>query len=141
LGPTCTGSGGMDEHYGVVIVTREELNRFLAEFDTPSEWKRTQDESERREQAQTRAEADRALEARLVALIGTQVGEQKELLLAVMAHALAAVRDEVIEAFEQKVAALEQQVAALAERQVRALQLDRSGEIIDLPNPFRKRVA
>ena len=70
-----------------------------------------------------------------------RLAEQKDLLLAILAHSLAAVRDEVVEHLEAKLERLAEEV-----HQVRAdltiarfNNKEQGGEIIDLPNPLRKR--
>jgi hypothetical protein len=100
--------------------------------------------AERREQTLTETEAAR-LEHRLAAQIGTGLGEQKELLLAVLAHSLAGMRDEVIEHLEAKIAALGDELGALrADRTLdRALAKGEpgGGEIIDLPQiPLKRKI-
>ena len=92
---------------------------------------------ERRSTTLAETEAAR-LEHRLAGL----VEQEKRLVLDVIAHALAAVRDEVVEHLEQKVAELSGEVGLLrADLAVtKAINNNSGGEIIDLPAlPLRRR--
>ena len=103
--------------------------------DKLAKWKREANEQAARiaaaraaEQPLTEYEAQK-LEHRLAGL----VGEQKELLLGVLAHALAGMRDELIEYLEAKLAAQLDQVRA--ENAIN----NKSGDIIELPTLPLKR--
>lgn len=116
-------------------------------------WRREADEQEQRFAAERAAsqpltsfEASR-LEARLTAQIGTQLAAQKELIMGVLAELLAGLRDE-SETFDGELSArLGDFIAAELGRAERRLakaaafnkKSEPGGEVIDLPNPFRKR--
>jgi hypothetical protein len=92
--------------------------------------------AERRDEMLTESEAQQ-LEARMVARLGTGLGEQKEFFTRLLAELVAELQAE----FEQKVAELSAEIGALRAEATIAKAYGKS-EVIDLPNPFsRKRVA
>jgi hypothetical protein len=113
-----------------------------AEEDKLARWKREANEQEQKfareraaSQPLTEFEASR-LEVRMAALIDTELGQQKELLLAVMAHSLAAIRDETIDHLEAKIAELTAELGQLRADQTLG---EPGGEVIDQPAwPMRK---
>jgi hypothetical protein len=118
------------------------LNAPRPEIEPPCEtraqkWKREADEQQRRF-AEERAASEPLTEwqaANLEHRLAGLVEHEKRLVLDVMAHSLAAVRDELIEHLEAKIASLEQKVAALA---ISETKTDKA-EVIDLPAwPARK---
>jgi hypothetical protein len=66
----------------------------------------------------------------------TQLGEQKDVLLQILAHSLARIRDEVIEHLEAKIAELSAEVGLLRAE----ANIDKAHKVVDLPAlPLRKR--
>jgi hypothetical protein len=72
------------------------------------------------------------------------LAEQKDFVLEVMAGALAGLRDQILEHVERKIAATFAEAQQLADElaQLRAdatIAKAHKGEVVDLPNPFRRR--